>query len=477
MELRDSFSINHTTPYAMICLQEMNLYTFYPSVFWNTSCLSVMAATQDEEDEEEFIFNKESYEDIEFLEEDEDSEEETKKKKSFSTNYNKIATAVGEIKNRGINVALPDINKSIAEFTPDPDNNIILYGLKGISNVSEDIIEQILNCRPFTSFDDFLERTKTTKTVIINLIKAGCFDEFEDRIGLMKKYIKIISKPKSTLNLRNFQGLMKENLIPDELNSCKYAFTMNKLLKENKYEDYFIVNESLFPYFENEYGTNDLENINNNLMIKQKIWDKNYYQIIMDKARKYIKKNLDTLLNKFNFILFNNEWEKYCKGNLSKWEMDSVSYYFNEHELKYIDYNLYGLSHFSDLEEEPQPIRLYKKYPIYDVVQIAGTVLSKDKNKSTVTILDVDGSVIPIKFRKEYFNIYDKQISELQEDGKKKVIEKSWFKRGNKIIVGGYRRGKDFIPKTYSSTPFNTLYNIVEVTEDNKLILRDERMG
>ena len=154
---------------------------------------------------------------------------------------------------------------------------------------------------------------------------------------------------------------------------------------------------------------------------------------------------------------------------------NTISFYFNGHELEEIKYENYGLSHFSELQENPEPIRFFKHYPIYNIYQIAGTVLSKNKNKSTITLLDADGSVVTIKFRKEYFNLYDKQISEKQPDGTKKVIEKSWFKRGNKIIVAGYRRENDFVPKTYSSTPFRTLYNIISI-KDGKMVVRDERV-
>ena len=201
------------------------------------------------------------------------------------------------------------------------------------------------------------------------------------------------------------------------------------------------------------------------------------YEIIMDEARNYIKANLNELLLKFNLILFDEQWEKYCLGSLSKWEMDSVSFYFSPHELSTISYEKYGLSHFSDLSSNPEPIKYYKHYPIYDIYQIAGTVLGKNKIKSTITLLDSDGSIISIKFRKEYFNFYDKQISEIQPDGTKKVIEKSWFKRGNKIIVSGYRRDNDFVPKTYSGTPFKMLYHIIEINNNNELILQNERIG
>ena len=477
-QLGYSFSICHTTPYSIICIQEMNLYHFYPHVFWNTACLTASAAiAADEEEEEDTVVA--TYAEMEFIVDDEVEEEEdtSSKKKNSSTNYDKIAVAIGEIQSKGIKVSLPNINKSVAEFTPDVETNSILYGLKGITNVSDDTINQIIENRPFTSFEDFKERIKVTKTVMINLIKAGCFDTLNsNRIELMALYVKEISGPKSTLNLRNFQGLVNVGLIPDELEDCKYAFTMNKFLKANKDEDNYIITEELFPYFENSYGVDQLKiNANNQTVIDQKVWDKMFYKPIMDKARVYIKNNLEELLEQYNFILFKQEWDKYCSGTVSKWEMDSVSFYFGEHELANVNYDKYGLSHFSELQEHPEPVKFFKHYPIYNVHQIAGTVLGKNKIKNTITLLDSDGSVVLIKFRKEYFNLFDKQISEKQADGTKKVIEKSWFKRGNKLIIGGYRRENDFIPKTYSSTPFRTLYNIVDIADD-ELIVRDERV-
>ena len=57
--------------------------------------------------------------------------------------------------------------------------------------------------------------------------------------------------------------------------------------------------------------------------------------------------------------------------------------------------------------------------------RIAGTCIAKNKTKSTVELLTTDG-VVTVKFRKEYFALFDKQISERQPDGTKKIVEKSW---------------------------------------------------
>ena len=74
-------------------------------------------------------------------------------------------------------------------------------------------------------------------------------------------------------------------------------------------------------------------------------------------------------------------------------------------------------------------------------------------------------------------NGFSKQISfKNEETGKKTVIEKSWFKRGNKIIVTGIRRGDMFIGKKYKSTPYHFIELIEEVNEDGTAITRGERL-
>ena len=42
-----------------------------------------------------------------------------------------------------------------------------------------------------------------------------------------------------------------------------------------------------------------------------------------------------------------------------------------------------------------------------------------------------------------------------EETGKKKVLEKSWFTRGNKLIFIGIRKGDVWIPKKYKSSPYD----------------------
>ena len=90
------------------------------------------------------------------------------------------------------------------------------------------------------------------------------------------------------------------------------------------------------------------------------------------------------------------------------------------------------------------------------------------------TILTPDG-VVTVKFRKEYFSLFDKQISERGSDGVKHVVEKSWFNRGAMVVVQGMRSGDQFIAKKYASSGGHQLYKIRQVLPNGCILLQTER--
>ena len=81
----------------------------------------------------------------------------------------------------GIKVSPPDINQSSFTFTPVAKDNVILYGLRGITRVSTDKINEIMAMRPYESLKDFLMKIKVNKLQMINLIKSGAFDNIENK--------------------------------------------------------------------------------------------------------------------------------------------------------------------------------------------------------------------------------------------------------------------------------------------------------
>lgn len=489
-----SFNKSHTLAYSLVALQEMNLAFRFPIIFWNTACLITDAGGNESEDIEQDIYTEEiDFGDNDIFDEPEPDEEEVdiyeeenqneyeyidspdrktkiKKKITKTVNYDKIATAIGKMKMTGIEIDLPDINNSSYTFTPDVEKNVIRYGLRGITRIGEEYIKLIIENRPYLSLQDFLLRVKTSKTQAISLIKAGCFDNIEQksRLEIMRQYIDSISDKKKRLTLQNMQMLITKHLLPENLNYQIKVYNFNKYLKKNKVDDvYYNLDEKAYGFYEQNYDVDLLENIDNKIYIQQKSWDK-IYKKEMEAVKQYIAAHPE-LLDNLNNMLYQEVWDKYALGSVSKWEMDSLSFYNSPHELINIS-PIYNICNYFNLSENPVIDKVFykgdKSIILYKLNVIAGTVIGKNKSKHIVTLLTTNG-VVNVKFYKTQFVKYDKQIAERDSTGKKKIVEKSWFTRGNKLMIVGIRRDDFFIPKNYSNSIYDSSIMLIDnITED-----------
>lgn len=450
-QLGYAFSMNHSLPYSFVGIQTIILAKKFESIYWNTACLIVNSGATDEDLE-------------------------------GTTNYGKIAKAIGDISSAGIKVSLADINQSQFGFSPDLSTDTILYGLKGLLNVGDDVIAAIIANRPYESFEDFLSKVHCNKQAVISLIKGGAFDKFDERKMIMAKYIWMTCDKKKRLTLQNMNGLIQRGMIPNKLAHQRAVFEFNRYLKDKcslKTEpEYFVLDDRAIRFIDNNYlGIINLEVYGNTYAVNKKVWDK-VYQSEMDVVRDYIKANHDEMLYQLNKSIFMEDWKKYASGNYSSWEMEALCFYYHDHELKNVAKQKYNIANFFELPEEPE-IDYYKhrgnaSIPIYKLCRIVGTCIAKNKTKSTVSLLTPDG-VVEVKFRNEYFAMFDKQISARGADGVKHVVEKSWFNRGSMIMVTGIRRGDNFMPKKYATTPGHQLYKIDELHPDGSIHLRFER--
>lgn len=469
------FNRSHTLAYSLIGLQELNLCYRYPIIYWNTANLIV----------------------------DSGSLEGNKK----TTNYGKIATAIGKFQNTGTTVEVPDINESGFGFKPEEQDNIILFGLKGISGIGDAEAQAIMSNRPYTSLNNFLEKIEHYKTLakenkfgesaVITLIKAGAFDHLENkkREDIMKDYIRQISKPLKSLQVDSILtlhelGLLTKEQEQYELRLVKFRkyILQSKFLKEKvgkSQNTYFYQLDQQFaePFFFEHFETNMQEDKDykysndGRILVKRGSIDREFKKLMKPFEENILKKS--ETLKAINENRFMTKWKEKVEGNISKWEMDSLSYYYHEHELAHVNKEEYLISDFATLPEEPQVSEYYtyrgKEKPRFKLTRICGTVLDKDKNKHMITLLTPSG-VVTIKFYKGQFSFYDKQISELNEDGTKTVLEKSWFSRGNKLLVTGYRREEQFVPKKYVDSAYrHTLQLITDIDENGKLKLQSER--
>lgn len=463
-----SFSIIHALAYSFIGFQSAMMATLWNPIYWDAACLVVNSGSLEEDEEYEF------------------DDEDNIKKKEKGSDYAKVAKAIGDITSQGIEVSLVNINTSDFGFKPDVENNRILYGMKALSGINTEVVEKIKEGRPYSGIKDFMIRCPLSKTIMINLIKAGAFDEVEaynlgNRKMIMAYYISQVCEAKKRITLQNFNGLVQNNLVPQELEFQVRIFNFNKYLKAyRKVGKYYTFDPACMAFFQKFLSDKfeDLEVINGITCILQTKWDK-IYQKEMDVARNWIKNNHDDILKTYNQLLFKQTWDKYATGSLSHWEMEALCFYYNEHELKNVNTVKYGISDFNELSETPEVDYFFKRagvqIPIYKLHKIIGTVIAKNDNKSTVTLLTTTG-VVNVKFTREYYAMFKKQISQVQPDGTKKVVEKGWFTRGTMIMVTGYRREDTFVGKTYKATASHQLYKITDIIGD-EIKLQHERFS
>lgn len=470
------FNSAHTLAYSLIGLQELNLYYKYNPIYWACANLIVDSGSIDEEGD-----NK-------------------------STKYDKIAIAINEVKEAGIEVTNPLINEAEFGYKPDIPNNRIIVGLKSINGVGDDVAQAILLNKPYASMEDFCTRMVETKIVtpaqMIALIKAGSFNMFfnSDKVKAMNYYLKnYVFTECSKLTFSQFKKITELGIVPEELkiyvryyNFRKYVLDdegfVKNIINEGKkipkcgYHDrIFILDDNSQPFYKEYFNEECVKGVSGK-----------YYLISEKEFDKMIENKLQPLkewfvsieaINSYNKASFNELYQSKASGDINEWSMSALSYYDNEHELAHINEKDYGVINYFDLPEEPNPYDYYTKYikgvkrvfPKLEIKRIMGTVIAVNKSHCTVTLLTTHGAV-NVKFNKGQFSFYNKRISVIGDDGKKTVVEEGWFKRGTLLIVSGYRQESIFRAYRYSDTIYtHTLSLISEVKEDNTLEVQNER--
>lgn len=448
-----AFSEPHIAGYTLILAQELYIAFYMSMLHWKVACLAVNAG--------------EINEDI-----------------TSNTDYGAIAKAIGDME-KGF-VVPPDINKAEVGFRPDAENNKCLYGLGAINGVSIDLAKEIIKLRPFNSFEDFIEKCIKTKMVqpskAYNLIKGGCFDSVSngDRINTMVKFINHLVPNKEKLTLSNVNKFCEMGLLPREFEEHYLMIQFNKLVfkKENcvemfnKTQGKFRVPANLMDYVKSR----NLESVfidaidyddEGQLCLLSKEFTKKYKEVI-NPLMEWLKTT--DAIDRYNYGCKNEVWIKNCFGTIAKWEMDSISYYTDKHELDEIRISqFYDIDNFKELPTEPKTYfhvneRTGRQFKRLRLNIIAGTVVDKNKSKNLIT-LNTQYGVVQVKLYKEAFARFDRRTSE----------EPSWFSRGTKLIVVGYRRGETFIPRIYPESRYTSNIMKVEINKNGNLELISER--
>ena len=186
--------------------------------------------------------------------------------------------------------------------------------------------------------------------------------------------------------MQNFNGLNERNLLPDELSPQKRTFNYNKMLKKYCLVDgMYILKDRYYDFYEEFFDLDLLEPFGDAVAIDPKTWKKQYDKMMLP-AKTYIIQHKDELLTKLNDSIFQEMWDKYAEGNYSSWEMESLGFYYHDHELANVRESLYNIVEFNDLAEEPIVDYTFKRngieIPIFKTQRIMGTVIAKDDGKS-----------------------------------------------------------------------------------------------
>lgn len=323
---------------------------------------------------------------------------------------------------------------------------------------------------------DFMLKVKVNKTQMVSLIKSGAFDNLHhDRMRAMVEYLELIADKKKRITLQNMMMLIKKDLIPAELEFEVKVFNFNKYLKQFSDGTTYHLDEIAMKFYLEHFDADLLSEVKVNVFesystISQSVWDA-IYKKKMDPVREWMKANQAEILKTLNDSLYDDVYKKYALGDIDKWDMDSLGTYCHEHELKNLKIEAYGITHFENLDEEPVIASEFRSKDggiirLYEISRICGTVIDKDKNKSTVTILTPSMQVVNVKVWKNQYAKWDRQISRKNPDGTKTVVEKSFFARGNKLIITGIRREDDFVPKKYKNTSYPLFEKIEEMDVD-----------
>lgn len=418
---------------------------------------------------------------------------------------------------QGINITLPLINSTDFGFSPDEENDRIIYSIKAINGIGDDVARLIIKNRPYTSFDDFCERMVDTKLIknsqMVKLIKAGCFSELhsEDRRETMQCFIgRYMIKPVEKLTFAQFDRLMnydsKYHFIPKEV----FVSIREKYFKEYVLDDRFLfklyidpkkrlpkcgyndrwfkLDEDSMKFFQKNYSEDSIEAVEGtSYIISEKKFIKENDQKLIPLKEWMVSEDAIRFYNQAQLC---EVWNDVAEGTVAHWEMEALSIYCTqEHELSGVDKTKYGIVDFFEEPIEPIAYDCYyrrvkqgesyvkKSFPKYTISRIVGTVLDKNKDRHMVSLLTPTG-MVNVKFDKGQFSHYDRQMSERNNNGTKTITEKSWFTRGNKLIVCGFRQGDQFRAKKYVDTVWKHTCNLItQVDENGNINTQMERGG
>ena len=133
-------------------------------------------------------------------------------------NTDKMTSLMGECRRLGIDMLLPDVNRSESDFVIE--DGCIRFGLGAVKNVGDGPIKAVLEVRlvdgPFTNLDDFCCRVdlrRVNRRALECLIKVRALDKFGDRAQLLEMIDRMIALSQQTQQAHEIGQLSMFDLV------------------------------------------------------------------------------------------------------------------------------------------------------------------------------------------------------------------------------------------------------------------------
>lgn len=194
------FNKSHATSYSLVTIITAYLKKYYPVEFW-----AALLTIQDDKDK------RAKY--LELMEQEE------------------------------IIIELPDVNTSVRDFIPVPQENKILFGLASINGVGDASIDPIIENRPYNTLEDMINKIPKkafNKKVGLSLIKSGALDKMtkgQNRLELMNEFYDLRKDKDDRYNEEEYDKLVCMELETETLGTpISFKPWFNKVKPNEKIE-------------------------------------------------------------------------------------------------------------------------------------------------------------------------------------------------------------------------------------------------
>lgn len=519
--INDGFSKHHCIPYSQIALQEAYYATSFPPIYWATSVLLTESGAIERETTEGE--NKENGTDREAM----GGAIATLQKQG-------VTIALPDI-NKALTGFIPDEQTNSIIFGLKGISSInnktaeIIIANRPYTSMKDFHDRLHLTKQELINKDGKVQKKALiSKEQMINLIKAGSFDTIEPnktRVELLDEYLHMEYPNKKAITASNLDQLIQRGLIPSEYDEELMYYDFREYLRQgvkvddgnlpfHKVDGYKVTKSkkwylldgvdevdtqevvdaffNMFPELQQgkhwEYVEDDGQYYSSAIWVESGATSKDSFEAIYKRkiGRLLDFMRSDELLQAYNESLFRDVKKAHAEGTVASWEFESLAMYYSDHELSHINKEYYNIANHFELPTEPVIEDYWEKtnketgevirIPKFKIEQICGVVLGKNKNKHTLTLLTEFG-VVNCKYQAGQFAFYDKSISIPDEEtGKNKVVEKSFFQRGNLLMIRGVRSGDIFRVKNYKNGLWSHSTSLIEkIYEDGVCLLQDER--